>query len=234
MAVTYTPLKSDYGFQSPSFSVDLSGNILANAITVDSISMTTPEFTLENFVFLDSTINTQDLGTIQFLNELVEFNSITSTDLTVTDLTSTTITTDDLTTTNNIVTTGIASNTTIDIDASTRVSVKNSPLQLESFTTTERTALTALVGDSIFNSTDNVVNVYNGTSWTNASTGSLLISNTTITASSNVDIIFNTQGTGAVVINDLELNNLPVNNNQATRKDYVDRRITAFAIAFGA
>lgn len=234
MAVTYTPLKSDYGFQSPNFSVDLVGNILATAITIDSINMTTPEFNIENFVFLDSTIDTQDSGTIQFLNDSVEFNSITSTDITVTDLTSTTLTTDDLITTNNIVSTGISSITTIDIDAVTRVSIKNSPLQLESFTTLERTALTPLVGDSIFNSTDNVINVYNGTTWTNASTGNLLISNTTITSSLNADIIFNTQGTGTVVVNDVEINNSPVNNNQATRKDYVDRRITAFAIAFGA
>lgn len=232
MAVAYTPLKSDYGFQSPNFSVDLNGAIIANSITIDSITTTTPEFNIENFVFLDSTVDTQDSGTIQFLNDSVEFNGIVATELTTTDLSATTVNFDDLTVVNTA-TIPVISSTTIELDASDRVAV-NSSIQLKSFTTTERSGLTPLTGDTIFNSTTGVMNIYNGTLWNNSSTGELLITNTTISASADTDIIFSTQGTGSVVVSDLEINNSPVSNNQATRKDYVDRRITAFAIAFGA
>jgi len=43
----------------------------------------------------------------------------------------------------------------------------NDPINLKSYTTTERNALTSTAGDTIFNSTDNKVQFYNGTSWVN-------------------------------------------------------------------
>ena len=39
------------------------------------------------------------------------------------------------------------------------------PLNLKSYTTTERNALTSSAGDVIYNSTDSKVQFYNGTSW---------------------------------------------------------------------
>ena len=38
-------------------------------------------------------------------------------------------------------------------------------LNLKSYTTTERNALTSAAGDIIYNETDNKVQFYNGTSW---------------------------------------------------------------------
>ena len=38
-------------------------------------------------------------------------------------------------------------------------------LNLKSYTTTERNALTSAAGDMIYNETDNKVQFYNGTSW---------------------------------------------------------------------
>ena len=38
-------------------------------------------------------------------------------------------------------------------------------LNLKSYTTTERNALTSAAGDIIYNDTDNKVQFYNGTSW---------------------------------------------------------------------
>ena len=38
-------------------------------------------------------------------------------------------------------------------------------LNLKSYTTTERNALTSVAGDMIYNETDNKVQFYNGTSW---------------------------------------------------------------------
>ena len=39
------------------------------------------------------------------------------------------------------------------------------PLNLKSYTTTLRNALTSAAGDMIYNETDNKVQFYNGTSW---------------------------------------------------------------------
>ena len=39
------------------------------------------------------------------------------------------------------------------------------PLNLKSYTTTERNALTSAAGDVIYNTTDSKVQFYNGTSW---------------------------------------------------------------------
>ena len=40
-------------------------------------------------------------------------------------------------------------------------------LNLKSYTTTQRDALTSAAGDMIFNSTDSKAQFYNGTSWNN-------------------------------------------------------------------
>ena len=39
------------------------------------------------------------------------------------------------------------------------------PLNLKSYTTTERNALTSAAGDMIYNTTDSKVQFYNGTTW---------------------------------------------------------------------
>lgn len=39
------------------------------------------------------------------------------------------------------------------------------PLNLKSYTTTARNALTSAAGDMIYNETDNKVQFYNGTTW---------------------------------------------------------------------
>ena len=46
------------------------------------------------------------------------------------------------------------------------VAMQNS-LNLKSYTTTQRDALTSAAGDIIFNSTDSKAQFYNGTSWNN-------------------------------------------------------------------
>jgi hypothetical protein len=63
----------------------------------------------------------------------------------------------------------------------------------------------------------------------------------TITApTSNITTINSTTGNidtvnaTVVDVDDVTINNLPVQTYHATRKDYVDSRVTAFAIAFGA
>lgn len=216
MAVNYTPLKSEYGFESPNFTVSLSGNItandvVANDITANSILSSTNELTLENFVLAGSNISTSNNTNISFLNDIEVSGMIVSMDLTSTNIRST---------------------DSIEIDSSIRVVIKNSPLNLNSYTTLERNDLEPLVGDIIFNSSESKINYYDS-SWKSIGTGNLVINDTTITAATDLNITIDPQGTGEVIVDDLKINNNPTETYHATRKDYVDKRITALAIAFG-
>ena len=44
----------------------------------------------------------------------------------------------------------------------------NCSINLKSYTTTERNALTSAAGDMIYNTTDSKVQFYNGSSWSNS------------------------------------------------------------------
>ena len=53
---------------------------------------------------------------------------------------------------------------TISKSSGNNVSMQD-PLNLKSYTTTQRNALTSSAGDMIFNTTDSKVQFYNGSSW---------------------------------------------------------------------
>ena len=53
---------------------------------------------------------------------------------------------------------------TISKSSGNNVSMQD-PLNLKSYTTTQRNALTSAAGDMIYNKTDNKVQFYNGTAW---------------------------------------------------------------------
>lgn len=223
MPVTYKPLKSDYGFQSPNFFVSELGVLTVSTINVNTIqSQSTSGFSIENFIFNNSTIDVEDHGTIEFLNDLTEFTEASIIDASI----------DNLTINTSLITPTISNTDTIELDATDRIVILSSPLQVKSYTELERDDLTAELGDIIFNSDENEINFYNG-SWKSTSTGTLSFSGSTISAENNQDITIDPQGTGTVIVNELQINNDPIENNQAVRKSYVDTRISAFAIAFG-
>ena len=53
---------------------------------------------------------------------------------------------------------------TISKSSGNNVSMQD-PLNLKSYTTTQRDALTSVAGDMIYNETDSKVQFYNGTAW---------------------------------------------------------------------
>jgi hypothetical protein len=53
---------------------------------------------------------------------------------------------------------------TISKSSGNNVSMQD-PLNLKSYTTTQRNALTSAAGDMIYNETDNKVQFYNGSAW---------------------------------------------------------------------
>jgi hypothetical protein len=83
----------------------------------------------------------------------------------------------------------------------------------------------------VINAVNNAVLTVNGTVdvtvTLTAPTGNITTINST---TGNIDTVNAT----VVDVDDVTINNLPVQTYHATRKDYVDSRITAFAIGFGA
>lgn len=216
MAVNYTRLKSEYGFESPNFVVDISGNITsgditADVVTVSSLVSTSAQFYLENFVFDGSSITTSDDSSISFLTDVEVTGLIVNTDLTSTN---------------------VRSIDPIEIDSAERVTIKNSPLNIKSYTNVDKDLIEAEVGDLIFNTSEGQLNYYS-VGWKSIGTGDIVITGTTISSAINNNITIDPLGTGVVIVNELKINNEPTQPYEATRKDYVDRKITALAIALG-
>ena len=222
-----------------------------------------PTISVGNFSFSGSNIDTVDSSGISF-TPAVTFDSdaIVENDLRVSNkiVATGSVSAKEFLST-GIGTPTITSVTNIELNAGVAVIIKNSPLRLASLTTSQRNSLTAQPGDVIYNSTTTDLNFYNGT-WKSL-TGNISFNGSTIsTASTSQNITISPQTGGAVIItspttgtlnnitignttpavgtfttttaNSMTLNSFPTTTTSATRKDYVDNRITAFAIAFGA
>jgi len=238
MTINLTPLESKFGFKAPGFSVDATGNLIATSVQASSFTSDGAAITLGNIVlqdnfianeFVDSSIGTVDGSDLHFSSNLVLQEGTIKYDLTAKDVYLQKV----------IGAQGNLSIETIDapifLKTNFRVTIQTSPLRLAEFAETDRNDIVPAAGDLVFNSDTNAINFYNGSGWKNInSMGNITVTNTTMSAgpAENISIIPQTGGT--VIVNDLVINNLPIENEQATRKDYVDRRIAAFAIAFGA
>lgn len=238
MGVLQKQLTSTSGFRSPSFSVDGNGNLSAASVQASSFTSDGAAITLgniilqDNFVanqFVNSSIGTVDgsdlhIGTNLVLEaNTIEYN-ITAKDLYIKKI---------------IASQGNLSIETTDapifLKTNSRVTVQSSPLRLAEFEETDRDDILPAAGDLVFNSDTSAINFYNGTGWKSInSMGNISVTDTTISAGPAEDISIIPQLGGTVIVDSLVINNRPVNNEQATRKDYVDRRVAAFAIAFGA
>ena len=242
MTVNYSALESKYGFKGTNFLVNANGNVTATSIAVNSITLNGTLLDLGSFIFSGSSINTVNNAEIKFLPDSVSFSG------NVTALT--------------FIGGALVNNLgSIELDSATRVTIKNSPLQVRAYNTIDRDSLEPESGDIIYNSTAEDINYYVGSGtpgipgkWRSLSTGDITFNNSTISAGEDQTITIQAQGTGSVsiegesisltgtsvnlagtiTVGDLEIANAPTQNNHATRKDYVDAKISAFAIAFGA
>jgi hypothetical protein len=221
-----------------------------------------PTISIGNFSFTGSNIDTVDSSSIAFIPNVVFDSDVNvQNDLRVTNkIVAAGPITASAFLSNGVGTPTISSVTSIELDAASAVIIKSSPLRLASLTTSQRNSLTAQPGDVIYNSTTTDLNFYNGT-WRSL-TGNITFNGSTISAGTSQNVTIYPQTGGAVIItspatgtlnnitignatpaaatfttataNSMILNNLPTTTTSATRKDYVDNRITAFAIAFGA
>jgi hypothetical protein len=152
-------LTNDAGYitaETDSQTLSLAGNNLTitNGNTVDLSGIVGDS--VGNFTFASSVIDTDDSSTITMTPAVVM-----SSDLTVEN---------DLTVAGDIVTTStgtpeLFSESNINLTATTRVEVTQSPFKLASFSDTERNALTAENGDMIYNTTNNRPEMYVNGAW---------------------------------------------------------------------
>lgn len=238
MTINLTPLESKFGFKAPGFSVDATGNLIATSVQASSFTSDGAAITLGNIVlqdnfianqFVDSSIGTVDGSDLHFSTNLVLQEGTIKYDLTAKNVYLQKI----------VSSQGNLSIETTDapifLKTNFRVTVQTSPLKLAEYLEADRDDIIPAAGDLVFNTDTSSINFYNGSSWKNInSMGNISITNTTISAGPTEDISIIPQTGGTVIVNDLVINSLPIENEQATRKDYVDRRIAAFAIAFGA
>jgi hypothetical protein len=222
-----------------------------------------PTISIGNFSFTGSNIDTVDSSGITFVTGVTFDSDIAvENDLRVRNkiIANSSVSASEFLST-GVGTPTISSVTNIELDADIAVIIKSSPLRLASLSTTQRNSLTAVPGDVIYNSTTSDLNFYNG-AWRSL-TGNITFNGSTIsTSATSQNITISPQTGGAVIItspttgtlnnitignttpaaatftaataDSMILNNLPTTTASATRKDYVDNRITAFAIAFGA
>lgn len=182
MTVEYTPLKSNYGFSSPGFSVDESGNVSINNIVISGNTSILNNISVGGNAVVDGVVIAQNL---QIGTTGNSFNIIDDDDSTIT----------------------------------LSQSIKNSHL-------TNLGILEKLEVDgdiSVGLSSTNFLSITNG---------QIIINSIGIGTIDNIDLGQTTPRQAAFTT--ATSTTQPSASNHLTRKDYVDTKISAFSIAFGA
>lgn len=219
MAATFQPLKSDYGFESPGFIVSPTGNVtisgelnIPNEISAQQVFVQGIPL-LENVdstVSLANEIKNSNLSGLGILEKLEVDGDVYI---------------------------GIASTNFITIDNGTIVVTSQETGSLDNMeiglnTPAEAAFLDVTIGSGVDTKTLSVygtANIDGSASITTATITTGTVTTLTSTTGSIDDLT-----TQDVTADDITINNTPTELFHSTRKDYVDNRITAFSIAFGA
>lgn len=225
MSATFKPLRSTHGFQSPGFSVSPTGVVtIAGSVTLDDVISAQQIFiqgipileTVDSTISLSTDIKNSSLSRLGKLEEL----EITG-DFYLRNLT------DDV---NISVIGGV-----LTINSTTVGNLDN--VIIGATTPVDAFFEDVTVGDVGNEKTLTVNGVLDVTTSGTIPT----LNNTTLTSTTgNITTVNSTNGNITTIVStdveadDIVINNTPVDADHATRKDYVDSRITAFSIAFGA
>lgn len=244
MTVSFKPLRTENGFQSPGFTVDASGNVeIDGTLTVNSPIEVTDEInaiqllvenvplTENNGTGLSTSILTSHLTTLGTLDNLnvsgnVELTdntsflvlSIVNGEIAVTSKTVGSIDNVDI----GLVTPGLANFKDVNIGTALVPAILDVTGSID-LTGTLTVSVSANIPIIVSTSVDATTLT---TTTINADIGNIDAVNAT---SVNAD----TLTSDTLQADDITINNQPTQLFHATRKDYVDNRISAFAIAFG-
>jgi hypothetical protein len=240
MTATFKPLRSTHGFESPGFSVSPTGQLsIASGSTLEF----NDRVDVNDSLYVSDQIYINDIPLLDLSDPLV--NKLSSA-----------ITESYLTKLDTLQELYVQGNAFIqDSQGNVNISITNGEVIISSTTVGYLDNITiggSTPSDGYFNflSVNNEL-IVSGDVFFNSSTNSPLGNITTVNSTTgNIDIVNSTTGNITTVnsitgnidivnsieldVNDITINNTPVEVYHATRKDYVDNRISAFAIAFGA
>jgi hypothetical protein len=237
MPVVNNPLKSLYGFQSPSFSVNAAGNLIANNITVNNV--TANDITAAGFSTLTDllvTANTELQGTFAVDGAAVFNDTVNITDTNAAEslISAALVVSGGVAIQNNLrVNNDSIFNSNVFIGQNLLVQnniqannslITNSITSVDDGSTLSDLTIEPL-GDVIFKTGSQSVEVGR----IDATGSTVPVQNTTI---NNTTIGLTVASTAAFVSGTVV--NTPTAAANITRKDYVDRTALAYAVAFGA
>jgi len=225
MAAIFSPLRSTHGFQSPGFLVSPTGQL-----TITSG---------ETQIFNDRV----DINSDLYVADQIYINSVPLLDLTdpLVNKLNSAITESFLTRVSTLQELNVDGDVNIEDGAgNVNISIVNGTITIDS--TNLGSLDNVAIGQTIpADATFNVVNINNTLTVSgdvtfitsvNGPTGNITTVNST---TGNITTVNSTTiNTDVIEVDDITINNTPVELYHATRKDYVDNRVTAFSIAFGA
>lgn len=219
MAATFQPLRSDYGFESPGFSVSPAGNVTIAG-----------ELTIPNEIFVQQ-VYVQGIPLLENVDSTVSLaNEIKNSALTNLGVLEKLEVDGD-------VYFGISSTNFLTIDNGTVVITSTETGSIDNIeiginTPSNAAFLDVTIGEFLNNKNLVVNGDITVTDTATIATASITTGTVTTLNSTTGDITNLT--TEDIEADDITINNTPTAAFHSTRKDYVDNRITAFSIAFGA
>jgi hypothetical protein len=245
MTVSFRPLRSNYGFQSPGFTVSPTGQL---TVTSGSTLELNDRVDINDALYVSDQIYIDNIALLDLSDPLVNKLGVNITESYLTKLATlqdlNVVGDVDIQDSSNNVNLSIVSGQVI-LNSTTLGNIDN--IEIGATTPADAFFNDVEIGQTGNNKSLNVV----GTVSVSISASIPTITNTTITSttgniatvnatdvnSTTVDATtanITTVNTTDIAANDITIVNTPVDPDHATRKDYVDSRISAFAIAFGA
>lgn len=214
MAATFNPFKSDHGFESPGFVVSPTGNVTISGELNIPNEISAQQIFIQGIPLLENIDSTVSLANEIKNSQLTGLGVLEKLEV------------------DGDVYIGVSSTNFITIDNGTIVVTSSETGSLDNMEVGLNTpADAAFLNVDIGNLSDNKTLSLYGTANIN---GTANITTGTVTTLTSTTGTIDNLSTEEITADDVTINNVPVELNHATRKDYVDNRITAFSIAFGA
>lgn len=217
MTITFSPFKSQTGFSSPGFFVTPTGDL-----SFSGQLLTDQQFRINGISILEADDSTVSLSTDIKNSSLTNLGQLerlrVQGDLEVTDLTNTV---------NLSIIDGVVTISSEDVGSLNNIDIGQINPALGSFTTLSADAGNIFLFTAVTATIDNLTASQN--TIVDATITTATITTATITAATIID------GTvSELIANNIEITQQPTELYHATRKDYVDNRISALSIALGS
>jgi len=225
MTITFLPLRSTHGFQSPGFSVSPTGKL---SISSGETQVFNDQVDINESLYVSDQIYINNVPLLDLTDPLINKLNSAITESSLTRL----ATLQELNVDGDVGIEDGSGNVNISIVSGIVEITSTTVGSIDNFDIGQTTPGDATFNTVIVNNTLNVAGTVTMTESLSLPTGNITTVNST---TGNITTVNSTTiNTDIMVVDDITINNTPVELYHATRKDYVDNRITAFSIAFGA